>query len=93
MPKALASYLGYAIYFWLNEGNPTEPIHVHVSKGRQTVNATKIWITKSGVRLAHNDSKIPDSELRRILAFIDNNRNEVIAKWAIRFEEISFYRD
>ena len=37
---------GYTVYFWSNENN--EPIHVHVTKGKPTPNATKIWLTKSG---------------------------------------------
>ena len=51
MPKALVDFLGYAIYFWLNENEPLEPVHVHIAKGRPTANATKVWITRSGVRL------------------------------------------
>ncbi len=23
----------YTVYFWMNEGNPLEPVHVHVAKG------------------------------------------------------------
>ena len=38
MPKILAAFLGYAFYFWTNEG--LEPIHIHVSKETQTPNAT-----------------------------------------------------
>ena len=36
----------YCIYFWSNENDPLEPIHVHISKGTPTSNATKVWITK-----------------------------------------------
>ena len=38
----------YVIYFWLNEYYPLEPIHVHVSEGVPSENATKIWLTLSG---------------------------------------------
>ena len=38
MPKILAAFLGYAFYFWANEG--LEPIHIHISKGTQTPNTT-----------------------------------------------------
>jgi hypothetical protein len=31
----------YSIYFWSNESNPLEPVHVHISEGRATANATK----------------------------------------------------
>lgn len=32
----------YSIYFCSNEGDPLEPIHVHVSEGRASATATKI---------------------------------------------------
>lgn len=32
---------GYLVYFWTNESNPLEPIHVHVSAGKPSPNATK----------------------------------------------------
>ena len=35
----------YSIYFWSNESDPLEPIHVHISEWRAISNATKIWIT------------------------------------------------
>ena len=53
-----------AFYFWANEG--LEPIHIHVSKGTQTPNATKFWITSDGVELANNNGKISEKELRQI---------------------------
>ena len=31
----------YWVYFWSNENNPLEPIHVHVAEGSPTENATK----------------------------------------------------
>ena len=38
----------YWVYFWANENEPLEPIHVHVAQGAPNSNATKIWITESG---------------------------------------------
>ena len=38
----------YTVYFWSNEGNPLEPVHVHIAEGRPYQNATKVWITKTG---------------------------------------------
>lgn len=38
----------YWVYFWTNGNKPLEPVHVHISKGNPTGNATKVWITKSG---------------------------------------------
>ena len=37
----------YWAYFWSNKSDPLEPIHVHVSQGAPTANATKIWVTGS----------------------------------------------
>lgn len=38
----------YWVYFWTNENEPLEPVHVHISKGRPAGNATKVWITRRG---------------------------------------------
>lgn len=38
----------YSVYFWSNESDPLEPVHVHISEGQATPNATKIWITSTG---------------------------------------------
>ena len=38
----------YIIYFWSNENDPLEPIHVHVAEGKPSATATKLWITGAG---------------------------------------------
>lgn len=40
MPK-LMEILGYIIYFWSNEGQPSEPLHVHIAKTPNN-NGTKL---------------------------------------------------
>ena len=63
----------YTIYFWSNEGDPLEPIHVHISEGRATSTATKLWITSTGkVILCNNNSKIPEKILKKLMLFIQN---------------------
>ena len=65
MPK-LFMVCGYTVYFWSNENG--EPIHVHISKGKPTPNATKIWLTKSGgCILASNGSKISKKEMNELI--------------------------
>ena len=84
----------YSIYFWSNEGDPLEPIHVHVSKGKPTPNATKIWLTKSGgCILASNGSKISNKELNELMEFISAQFFLICAKWKQAFvtDEIKFY--
>jgi hypothetical protein len=49
LPKALRDFLGFCFYFWSNEGGDNrEPIHVHISRGKPTANATKIWLKSDG---------------------------------------------
>lgn len=48
----------YLVYFWSNKNNPAEPVHVHITEGRPSPNATKVWITESGkALLCNNHSK------------------------------------
>ena len=82
----------YWVYFWANENDPTEPIHVHVSKGTPTSNATKIWITRTGkCYLCHNRSQIQPRVLRNIMAIIEARSDEVIEKWRSFFGEVHYF--
>ena len=40
----------YLVYFWSNENEPLEPVHVHISQGVPSRNSTKVWLTKKAVR-------------------------------------------
>lgn len=91
LPK-LFMVCGYTVYFWSNENG--EPIHVHISKGKPTPNATKIWLTKSGgCILASNGSKISKKELNELMEFISAQFFFICAKWKEAFvtDEIGFY--
>ena len=82
----------YWVYFWSNENDPLEPVHVHVSKGSPTSNATKIWITKAGkCYLANNNSNIEAHTLRNIMKIIEARSEEVIQKWQSYFGVLNFY--
>lgn len=83
---------GYKVYFWSNENR--EPIHVHVSKGKPSPNATKIWLTKTGgCILANNGSYIPKQELNELMEFISAQFFLICAEWKKFFvvDEIKFY--
>ena len=70
----------YWIYFWSNEGRPLEPVHVHVTEGKPTANATKIWLTREGkCILEHNNSNIKENHLKNIMRVIENQK-----KWFSR---------
>ncbi len=32
----------YVVYFWSNEGEPLEPVHVHIVEGVPSQNSTKV---------------------------------------------------
>ena len=72
----------YWVYFWTNESDPFEPIHIHVAKGSPTVNATKIWITRAGEAYPYNNnSKIPPKTLRSIMRIIEARSAEIVDLW------------
>jgi hypothetical protein len=80
------------VYFWSNESCPLEPIHVHVSEGAPTANATKIWITRAGkCLLAHNNSHINSRILLNILRIIEARNEEIVEKWKTFFGDMSYF--
>lgn len=82
----------YKIYFWSNENNPLEPVHVHVCTGSPSVNDTKIWITKAGkTLLCHNKGKIPDAKLIGIMDLLEARSFEIQSRWQEHFGAISFF--
>ena len=83
---------GYLVFFWSNESEPLEPIHVHISEGKANANATKIWITSTGKAiLAHNSSKIKIQILRKLIRFIEANSKEIEEQWIEHFGEIRYF--
>lgn len=82
----------YWVYFWSNESDPLEPVHVHISLGTPSAGATKVWITRAKkCYLCHNASKIADRTLRNIIKIIEARSEEVIEKWTAYFGEISYF--
>ena len=91
MPKVFD--LGpYTIYFWVGEGNPLEPVHVHVTEGTPSPNDTKFWITRSGgAILCHNKGNIGLKRLRDIQSIIESQHRLVTEKWLAKFGEITYF--
>lgn len=82
----------YLVFFWMNENDPLEPIHVHVCQGVPNADATKIWITRSGkCYLCHNRSRIPKRILRNIMRIIEARNDEIVGKWLAVFGQISYF--
>ena len=81
----------YTIFFWANESDPLEPVHVHIAE-QANPNATKVWITSAGkCYLCHNKSRIPERILRDIMRVIEARSDEVIKKWQDFFGEVRYF--
>ncbi len=81
----------YVVYFWINEGAPIEPVHVHVSLGTPVKNATKIWITSDGrCLLCNNNSHIPEHVLRNLMDIIELRSVYITVLWQMKFNTISY---
>ena len=82
----------YWVYFWSNEGDPIEPVHVHVSQGAPVPNATKFWITSTGkCLLANNASGINRRVLVNIGRIIEARVEDVLTKWDAHFGQRRYY--
>lgn len=92
MPKCFEVY-GYIIFFWSNESDPLEPVHVHVAR-RIAANSTKIWILSDGsAELDNNHSRIPARDLRRILKVLEAYSDVIVAQWESYFDEPATFKD
>lgn len=81
----------WTVFFWSNESEPLEPIHVHIGT-KASPNATKVWLTSTGkCYLCHNRSRIPQHELRMILRLIEARSKQVEDAWLSHFGEISYF--
>jgi hypothetical protein len=86
--KAIRDFLGLTFFFWSNEssGRGLEPVHIHISKGSPSVNATKIWLKPDGtVEVDNNNSKLSEQELSKSLEYIKANYNTIVAEWYRHF--------
>ena len=82
----------YVIFFWLDEGKPLEPVHVHIAEGVPRANATKVWLTQSGKAiLAVRQSEIPPVDLRKLIRVVEANAGLICEKWIDYFGEIRYF--
>lgn len=97
MPSIFNAF-GYSVYFWINEGNPLEPIHIHVSKGSPNSNAPKFWLTTSGAFIPDRTDYNNFRDLQRVVEKFVNQGGVDILKneWLLRFNlsdaEIKYFK-
>ncbi len=71
---------GYRFHFFSNEGNPREPLHVHVTQGRLTA---KFWLHPE-VDVAYNKG-FPRRVQAELSAIIEARRKEIERAWHDHF--------
>ncbi len=79
MPKVF-SQSGSRFHFYSREGNPREPVHVHVAKPDADA---KFWL-RPDVVLAKNDGLSP-RELRLVTEIVKERRQEIEDAWNKHF--------
>ena len=67
---------GFKFLFYGNEGNPREPVHIHVRHGRDEA---KFWLSPD-VRLAY-DRGLSVQALNRMQRLVEDHRNELERAW------------
>ena len=75
MPKVF-DWQGYRFHFYANEGDPREPVHIHVTKGRDTA---KFWL-RPAVGMAYNRGFSP-RVLSQLEAVITERADEIEGFW------------
>lgn len=69
-------YKGFRFFFFSNEGNPLEPLHVHVQKGSAIA---KLWL-QPYPEVAESYG-LTSSELRELLKIAVEHRDEIERYW------------
>ncbi len=84
------------IYYWSNEGIPTESVHVHVSYNGEPNTADKFWLSKDGYFVPDKKNKcIKQRTAYRVLdSFISTGGiANLIEAWRCRFGDIRYFDD
>jgi hypothetical protein len=71
----------YRFFFYSNEGDPREPLHIHVQKGEAVA---KFWLVPQ-VCLAESYS-MSSAELRELTDVIEDNKDLIERYWHEHFD-------
>jgi hypothetical protein len=75
MPRVF-NWNGFRFHFFADEGDPREPLHIHVRKGRDNA---KFWLHPQ-VKLAYNRG-FPSHVLTQLVAVIEERRDLIESAW------------
>lgn len=79
MPKVF-SWNGFRFHFYSEEGDPREPVHIHIRKGRDNA---KFWL-RPEVVLAYNRG-FPPHVLTRLMEVVEERREIIESIWNDHF--------
>ncbi len=72
---------GFKFLFYVNEGNPREPVHIHVKQGRDEA---KFWLSPD-VAMAYNCG-LNSRSLSQAQRLVEEHREELERAWNEFFE-------
>ncbi len=75
-------YKGYRFFFYSNEGNPREPLHIHVRKGEAQA---KFWLEPEP--MVAESYALSSSELRELLSVAIENAERIRRDWDEHFSQ------
>ncbi len=79
---AILRWKGYKFFFYSNEGDPAEPLHVHVRKG---TSVAKFWL-EPAVYLAEAYGMKPH-KLNALQKVVENNAEAIKRAWHRHFSD------
>lgn len=79
MPKVF-EWNGYRFHFYSNEGNPREPLHIHVNRGQADA---KFWLYPQVEQVYSYGFNARD--LRQVTEAIERRRDEIERAWNEHF--------
>ena len=79
MPEVFR-WRAYRFFFYSNEGDPLEPVHIHVREGRTTA---KFWL-RPNVELA-GESGFPRKVISQLSSVIEDRVEEIENAWTEHF--------
>ena len=75
-------YKGYRFFFFSNEGDPREPVHIHVRKADATA---KFWVNPE-VHIAES-YRMNAAELRELTRVVQEHKDLIERSWDEYFGE------
>jgi len=74
------TFRGFRFFFFSNEGDPREPVHVHVRKGSQLA---KFWL-KPRIQVGESYG-FSAQELNKLAKIVENRSTEIEEAWNEHF--------